>query len=113
VRFFATISALVALAAGAYFFAASANDEGPASTQVRTVERQAAEAAATANLQAAATELENFMAANGTYQGATLTAADDVVLVRADAAAYCIETGVGAAVEHEAGPGGSPQPGAC
>ena len=51
--------------------------------------------------------------ANGTDQGATFTAVDDVVLVRADAAAYCIETGVGAAVEHEAGPGGSPQPGAC
>jgi hypothetical protein len=53
------------------------------------------------------------LATNGTYEGATLTAADGVVLVRADAASYCIQTGVGAAVQHEMGPGGSPQTGPC
>ena len=112
-RVFATVSVLVALAAGAYLYASSAKDENPASTRVETVEQQAVDAAAAANLQGAATQLEDFMAANGTYEGATLTAADGAVLVRADASSYCIQTGVGTAVEHETGPGGSPRPGAC
>ena len=112
-RIFATVSMLVALAAGACVYAASTKDENPASTRVEIVDQQAVGAAAAANLQAAATQLEDFMAANGTYEGATLTAADGAVLVRADAASYCIETGVGTAVEHETGPGGSPRPGAC
>jgi hypothetical protein len=36
-----------------------------------------------------------------------------VTLVRADATSYCLQTVAGAAVEHELGPGGQPQPGAC
>jgi hypothetical protein len=113
VRIVGTIFALAVLVVGAYLYAASSRDENRASGHVRNVERQAVDAAATANLEAAATQLEDFRAANATYAGATLTAAEEVVLVRADAASYCIQTGVGASVRHEPGPGGSVQPGPC
>jgi hypothetical protein len=49
--------------------------------------------------------------ATGSYEGSPLTA--PVVLVRADAASYCIQVVVGTAAHHLAGPGGKPVAGAC
>ena len=111
-RIFAFVSVLASLAVGAYLYAGSAKTESPASTQVQTVEQQAEAAASTADLQAAATELEAFRAANGTYEGASLTGGSGVTVVRADTSSYCIQT-AGAGAMHETGPSGSPQSGPC
>ena len=68
------------------------------------------DAVAETNLRGAATALEGFHTANGTYAGAAVAG---VALVRADASGYCIQTSPPASVEHLAGPGGMPQPGPC
>ena len=60
---------------------------------------------------AAAASLDAQRNATGSYAGTHL--AGDIKLVRADATSYCFETHVGTLLEHEAGPGGSPEPGPC
>jgi len=55
--------------------------------------------------------LDAQRSATGSYEGAPVTA--PVVLVRADAASYCIQVVVGAVAHHLAGPGGSPIAGPC
>ena len=112
-RIFASIFVLAALGVGAYAFASSSQSEGPTSTPAQTVEQQANAALVAANFQAAATQLEEYRATNATYEGATVSAAPGVTLVRADAAGYCIQAGAGTEVQHEVGPGGSPVPGPC
>ena len=54
-------------------------------------------------------------AANGTYAGAQLPPGSGVVLVRADAASYCLQTtGAASTMMHETGPNGTAaQPGPC
>ena len=59
----------------------------------------------------AAASLDAQRTATGSYAGAQLTS--DITLVRADGTSYCVQTQVGSLVEHEAGPGGSPQAGPC
>ena len=112
-RVFASIALVAALAVGAFLYASSSKQEGPTSAQAQTVEQQANAALGTANFQGAATQLEAEKAANGTYEGASLPPSFGVTLVRADATSYCIQTGTGSALQHELGPGGSPQPGPC
>jgi hypothetical protein len=80
---------------------------------VTQVEAEAASAAAGTNFQGAAPALQAWYAANGTYDGAALPPGSGVLLVRADTSGYCLQTPAGSAVEHELGPGGSPQPGPC
>ena len=53
--------------------------------------------------------MQAFFVQNGTYAGATLPPGTGVVLARSDATSYCLQAGS----EHEAGPGGQPQPGSC
>jgi hypothetical protein len=112
-RIFGSIAVLAALAGGAYMFAGSAQQASPSSTQAQTAEQQANAALGNTNFQGAATQLEAEKATTGTYEGASLPPSFGVTLVRADASSYCLQTGAGAAVQHENGPGGSPQPGPC
>ena len=112
-RIFGSIALVAALAVGAYLFAGSTKSESPASTQVQSVEQQANAALGAANFQGAAVELENYRATNGGYSGASLPPSFGVTLVRADETTYCVQAGSGTALEHETGPGGSPQPGPC
>lgn len=58
----------------------------------------------------AAASLDAQRSATGSYAGAQLAAG--MVLVRADAASYCVQTR-GPVVRHEIGPGGSPALGPC
>jgi type II secretory pathway pseudopilin PulG len=112
-RLFGLVAVLSALAVGAYVFAVQSQKEGQTANAVTQVEAQAASAAAGTNFQGAAQALQAWYAANGTYGGATLPPGSGVLLIRADAGAYCLQTPPGSAVEHELGPGGSPQPGPC
>jgi len=47
----------------------------------------------------------------GTFAGTPVQ--PPLVLVRADAASYCLQLTQGVVLQHLAGPGGTPQPGAC
>jgi hypothetical protein len=53
--------------------------------------------------------LQAYFDQNQTYVGATLPPGSGVTLVSTDATSYCLQSGN----EHEVGPGGQPQPGAC
>jgi len=66
---------------------------------------------AATNFQGGDTAMQAFFAQSGTYVSATLPPGTGVVLVRADATSYCLQTPAGD--QHENGPGGSAQPGAC
>jgi hypothetical protein len=59
----------------------------------------------------AAASLEIHRRATGSFAGARL--ASGMTLVRADGGRYCIQTQVGAEVQHLSGPGGSPAAGPC
>jgi hypothetical protein len=112
-RVFGLLLVLVAAAVAAYLFAAQARKEGPTAKAVTQVESQAGSAVAATKLQGAGQVLQAWYAANGTYAGATLPPGSGVVLVRADATGYCLQTSVGTDVEHVPGPGSQPQPGPC
>ena len=105
------VSILVTLAVVAYLYVQASNETGPTSDLAVEAEEQAAQVAAGATFQQAAFALEEQMAATGAYAGAVMPTG--VALVRTDAASYCVQAGAGASVQHLAGPGGSPAPGAC
>jgi hypothetical protein len=107
------VALLVALVLVGAVWAVNARTTGPTSTTATHAETEAQQASAGVNFAQAALQLETFHAESGTYAGATLPASFGVVLVRADAASYCLQSGSGAAAEHEAGPGGSVIPGGC
>jgi hypothetical protein len=112
-RTFGLVAILAALAAGAYVFAVQSEKEGPTANAVTEVESQAVSAASGTNFQGAAQVLQVWYATNGTYAGATLPPGSGVVLARADQSGYCLQATAGGALQHELGPGGSPQAGAC
>lgn len=104
-RAFALVSLLAALAAAGWLVTA----------QLRTTERELPRAVTTAgltaasvNLQQAASALESAKGLGGTYAGVDVSGFG-VTVVRADAAAYCIEAGG----LHVAGPGDTPAAGPC
>ena len=105
------VSILVTLAVVAYLYVQSTNETGATSDLAVEAEEQAAQVAAGTAFQQAGFALEQQMATTGTYAGAAVPTG--VVLVRADASSYCLQAGAGAAVQHLAGPGGSPAPGPC
>jgi hypothetical protein len=107
------LSFLIAIGAGGYLFTAQSRTDGPTSPIASTAISEGAQAAATANLEQAATGLEQMRATSGTYAGADLGGYGGVTLVRGDPTSYCIQAGVAQAVEHLAGPGGTPAPGPC
>ena len=103
---------LAALIGGVYVASTQVRSHGPTAPLVQE-EPQAQAAVAATNFAGAATALQAWFAANGTYAGAILPDATGVVLARANSASYCLETGDPPAVVHELGPGGAPQPGRC
>ena len=59
----------------------------------------------------AESSLDAQVTASGSYAGAGVQ--PPLRLVRADAISYCVELAQGVVLQHLAGPGGTPQPGAC
>jgi hypothetical protein len=55
--------------------------------------------------------LEAQQTATGSYAGAPLQ--PPLILVRADQTSYCVQLAKGPLLQHELGPGGTGQPGAC
>ena len=100
---------LVAVLVGVYLSAKGMQSNGPASASGQQAITQAQSEVAATNFGQADTAMQAFFAQSGTYAGATLPAGTGVVLVRADATSYCLQSGT----EHENGPGGVPQPGGC
>ena len=112
-RVFGLISIVVALAILAILWALTMQHSGPTSGTAKQAERDASAAVSALNFTAAATQLEAYHAENATYAGATVPPSFGVTLVRADAASYCLQTGLGASAQHFAGPGGATAAGPC
>jgi hypothetical protein len=105
---------LVVLAVGGYLYAKDAKSNGPTSGTVTQAIASANTAVAATNFQGADTAMQVFYAQNGNYAGAALPPGSGVVLVRSDATSYCLQaTAPDGSAQHENGPGGSAQPGAC
>lgn len=100
---------LVAIVVGLYLSAKGMQSNGPTSASGQQAITQAQSATAGLNFNQAVPALQAFYDQNGTYVGATLPPGTGVVLARADASSYCLQSGG----EHEDGPGGTPQPGPC
>jgi hypothetical protein len=91
----------------------SMSHNGPTAKTTKVAEAQATAAVSGLNFTGAATELEAYKSEQGTYAGAVLPPAFGVTVVRADAASYCLQAGVGGGVQHFTGPGGTPAAGSC
>ena len=91
----------------------SMNKSGPTAKSTKVAEAQATAAVGGLNFTGAATELEAYKSEQATYAGAVLPPAFGVTVVRADAASYCLQAGIGASVQHFTGPGGTPAAGPC
>jgi len=113
VRGLGLVSLLIALVIGGYLFVKSAQTEGPTSAVATHAETQASAEVAAINFEGAVPALEDYQATHGTYAGASLPPVYGVTVVRADATSYCLQGGVGSAIEHVLGPGGSAAPGPC
>jgi Tfp pilus assembly protein PilE len=112
-RAFGLMSMVVSLALVGILWATQMQSNGPTSASTKQARKDAAVAASTLNFNAAATEMEAFRAENGTYAGATLSPSFGVTLVRADAASYCVQTGVDTTMTHFDGPNGATAAGPC
>lgn len=103
-------SLLLVLVIGGYLMTkqmGGSNNSGTPPVQQAVV--QADSAVAATNFSQADASMQAFLTQNGTYAGAVLPPGSGVVLVRADATSYCLQAGD----EHEDGPGGTAEPGAC
>ena len=112
-RVFGLVSLVVSLVVLAVLWALTMQHSGPTSGTAKEAERDASAAVSALNFTAAATQLDSYRAENATYAGATVPPSFGVTLVRADAATYCLQTGVGASARHFAGPGGATAAGPC
>jgi hypothetical protein len=105
---------LVSLLIGGYLFTQQTKSTGPTSDVVTQAETQAEQYTAATNFQPIVPLMDAAFQANGTYAGADLPLGSGVVLARADATSYCLQTtGDATTVMHEAGPNGTVQPGPC
>jgi hypothetical protein len=89
------------------------SQNGPTSKSAERAETEAMAAVGTANFAQAGTELEAYRAEHETYAGAVLPPSFGVALVRADSTTYCLQAGVGGAVQHFVGPAGPAAGGPC
>ena len=112
-RAFGLISIVVSLGLVGILWALTMQHSGPTSTTARKAERDASAAVSAINFTAAATQLEAYHAENATYVGATVPPSFGVTLMRADAASYVLQTGVGGSAQHFVGPGGAAAAGPC
>lgn len=102
---------LVVVLIGGYLTVKNMNSNGPTSPPVQRAITQAQVNVAATNFEGAATAMQAFFAQSGTYAGAALPPGTGVILARADATSFCLQTPAGD--QHENGPGGAPAPGAC
>jgi hypothetical protein len=100
---------IISLAIGGFLFVQQSNTVGPTSSVATQAETQATENVAATNFASAEPVLQAWFADNSTYAGVTLPPVYGITVVRADATSFCLQS----ATEHEDGPGGAPQPGAC
>jgi hypothetical protein len=100
---------LLAVVVAFYASSQAMKSNGPASQSGQQAITQAQSATAGTNFSQVVPALQAFYDQNQTYVGATLPAGSGVVLARADATSYCLQSGD----EHEDGPGGQPAPGPC
>jgi hypothetical protein len=112
-RAFGVISICVSLALVGILWALTMSHSGPTAATTKKAESDASAAVSAINFSAAATQLEAFHAENATYVGATVPPSFGVTLMRADAASYCLQTGVGGSAQHFTGPGGAAAAGPC
>jgi hypothetical protein len=110
-RTFGLVLLLLTLAVGGYLVAQQAKTDGPASAVAQQAETQASVEASATSFNAALPELQAWFADHGTYAGATLPASFGVIVARADATSFCLQTADASA--HEVGPDGSPSAGPC
>jgi Tfp pilus assembly protein PilE len=112
-RGFGLVVVISSLAIVAVLMALNLRQSGPTSQTAKRAQAAATAAVGSMNFTGAATELEAFHAENGTYAGAALPASFGVVLARADASSYCLQSGVGGSIQHFVGPGGPSAAGPC
>ena len=112
-RAFGLVSIVVSLALVGILWALTMQHSGPTSAAAKKAESDASAAVSSLNFTAAATQLEAYHAENATYAGAVLPPSYGVAVVHTDAASYCLQSGVGDAVQHFAGPGGTAAAGPC
>jgi type II secretory pathway pseudopilin PulG len=112
-RAFGLISIVVSLVIVGIMWALTMQHSGPTSATAKRAESEATAAVSAMNFTAAATQLEMYHAENATYTGASVPPSFGVTLVRADASSYCLQSGVGGAAQHFAGPGGTAAAGPC
>jgi hypothetical protein len=109
VRVLGIPAVLVVALIGIYLYTQDARSNGPTSPPGQQAITQAQSSVAAVNFAQADAAMQAYYTQSGTYAGATLPVGTGVVLARADAYSYCLQ----AADEHENGPSGQPQPGAC
>jgi hypothetical protein len=112
-RAFGLISIVCSLALVAGLWALTMQHSGPTSSTAKKAEADATAAVSSINFTAAAPELEAYRAEHGTYAGAALSPGFGVTLVRADAASYCLQSGLATSVQHFTGPNGATAGGPC
>jgi hypothetical protein len=100
---------LISLAVGGFLFVRDAGTSGPTSSLAQQAKTQAAADAASTDFDGVLPALQAWYAENATYAGAALPPGSEVVLVRADATSFCLQSGT----EHLDGPGGVAAPGPC
>jgi hypothetical protein len=109
-RYLGIASLLVVLVIGGYLMSQQMGSGGSSSTPpAQQIVTQAQSAVAATNFGQADASMAAALAETGTYVGAVLPPGSGVSLVDATATSYCLQAGD----EHEDGPGGSVQPGAC
>ena len=104
---------ICSLAVVALLMALNLGQNGPTSKTAKRAEAEGIAAVSSANFTQAGTELEAYRAEHETYAGAVLPPSFGVTLVRADAATYCLQAGVGGSVQHFVGPTGPTAAGPC
>jgi hypothetical protein len=112
-RGFGIVALVCSLGIVAILMALNMSQNGPTSSSAKKAEAEATAAVGGLNFTGAATELEAYKAEHATYSGAALPPSFGVTVVRADAASYCLQAGVGGTVQHYVGPGGTPAAGPC
>jgi hypothetical protein len=112
-RAFGVVALLCSLGIVALLMAMNMSHNGPSSSSAKSAEAEATAAVGSLNFTGAATELEAYKAEHATYAGAALPPSFGAVVIRADAASYCLQAGVGGTVQHYVGPGGTPAAGSC
>ena len=100
---------VISLAVGGFLFVRDTQTSGPTSSVAQQAETQAQVDVASTNFDGVVPVLRAWYAENATYAGAILPPGSGVVLARADATSYCLQSGT----EHVDGPGGAAALGPC